>query len=63
MSPRAEAHFKTVMQWVAIALLALILGIILHKAYVDVSRLAGEHSGADFWRALARHIFKNLSGG
>jgi hypothetical protein len=29
----------------------------------DISRLAEAHSGADFWRALARHIFKNLSGG
>ncbi len=63
MPSRAEALFKTVLQWLAIALLALILGVILHKGYVDVSRLAEAHSGADFWRALARHIFKNLSGG
>ena len=63
MSPHAEERFKTVMQWLAIALLALIIGIILHKGYVDVSRLADQHSGGDFWRALARHLFKNLSGG
>ena len=63
MSPQAEERFKTVMQWLAIALLALIIGIILHKGYVDVSQLAEQHTGGDFWRALARHFFKNLSGG
>ncbi len=63
MPSRAEALFKTVLQWLAIALLALILGVILHKGYVDVARLAEAHSGADFWRALARQVFKNLSGG
>lgn len=62
MSTRADAIFKTVLQIVAIALLVLIIAIILHKGYGDVLRLASEHSGADFWRALARHIFKNLSG-
>lgn len=63
MPSRAEEHFKTVLQWLAIALLALIIGIILHKSYVDIARLVEAHSGADFWRALARHLFKNLSGG
>lgn len=63
MPSRAEALFKTVLQWLAIALLALILGVILHKGYVDISRLAEAHSGTDFWRALARQVFKNLSGG
>jgi hypothetical protein len=51
-----------VLQIVAIGLLVLICGVILHKGYADVSTIAREHSGADFWRALARHIFKNLSG-
>ena len=63
MSPQVEERFKTVMQWLAIALLALIIGIILHKGYADISLLADQHSGGDFWRALARHLFKNLSGG
>ncbi|MFN4359515.1 MAG: hypothetical protein ACK4F4_02195 [Hylemonella sp.] len=63
MPSRAEEHVKTVLQWLAIALLALIIGIILHKGYVDIASLAEAHSGADFWRALARHFFKNLSGG
>jgi hypothetical protein len=63
MPSRAEEHFKTILQWLAIALLTLIIGVILHKGYVDIARLAEAHSGADFWRALARHFFKNLSGG
>ena len=44
MPSRAEEHFKTVLQWLAIALLALIVGIILHKGYVDVARLAEAHA-------------------
>lgn len=62
-STRAEERFKTVLQVLAILLLALICAIVLHKAYADVSRLAGERSGADFWRALVRYLFKNMSGG
>jgi len=62
MSTRADAIFKTVLQIVAIVLLALIVAVILHKGYADVSAISREHSGADFWRALARHLFKNLSG-
>lgn len=62
MSSRAEEVFKTVMQWVAIALLALICGIILHKGYVDFSALAQQHSGEGFWRALARYFLRNLAG-
>jgi hypothetical protein len=63
MSTRAEELFKTLVQVLAIACLAAILLVILHKGYVDVSRLAQEHSGADFWRALARHLLRNLAGG
>ncbi len=62
MNTRADATFKTVLQIVAIVLLALIVAVILHKKrYADVSEISREHSGADSWRALARHVFKNLS--
>ncbi len=63
MSPRAEQRFKTALQLVAIGLLLLIFAVLLHKGHADVSRLAQQHSGADFWRALARQVFKNLAGG
>lgn len=58
----AEAFFKTAMQVLAIAALALIVLVILHKAYVDVAALAARHEGTEFWRALARHLLRNLAG-
>jgi len=63
VSARGEALFKTALQIIAILGLALIFAVILHKGYGDVSRLAQEHSGADFWATLARYLFKNLAGG
>lgn len=62
MSPRAEERFKTALQLLAILGLLLIGAVILHKAYVDVAALAAQHSGADFWRALARYLLRNLAG-
>jgi hypothetical protein len=62
MSPRAEERFKSALQLLAIAGLALIVLVILHKAYVDVAALAEQHSGAGFWRALARYLLRNLAG-
>lgn len=63
MSSRGDEIARTVAQGVAIVLLALIVGTILHKGYVDISRLAGLYEGGDFWRALGRYFFKNLAGG
>lgn len=63
MNARAEELFKTALQVLAIACLAAIVLVILHKGYADVSRLAREHSGLDFWSALARHVLRNLAGG
>lgn len=62
MSPRAEERFKTALQLLAVLGLLLICAVILHKAYVDVAALAGQHSGAGFWRALARYLLRNLAG-
>jgi hypothetical protein len=53
----------TALQVVAIAVIALILSTIAHKAYVDVSALAHKHSGQEFWVALARYFIGNLAGG
>jgi len=53
---------KTVLQVFAIALGVSMLAAILHKGYVDVSRLAELHSGAWFWRALGRYLIANLGG-
>ena len=53
---------KTLLQVLAILMLAAIVLVILHKGYSDVSALASEHRG-DFWPALARYLFRNLAGG
>ena len=54
---------KTVLQVFAIPLGLSMLAAILHKGFVDVSRLAELHSGAWFWRALGRYFITNLAGG
>ncbi len=59
---RADELFKTALQLLGIAGLLLIGAVILHKAYVDISALAREHGGAEFWRALARYVLRNMGG-
>jgi hypothetical protein len=54
---------KTVLQGLAIAGLAAIVGIVAHKGFVDISALASKHSGSEFWIALVRYLFKNVAGG
>ena len=62
MASPAEERFKTVMQVVAILLLAGIVGMVLHKGYADMMALAAENTGGNFFKALARYIFRNLAG-
>lgn len=62
MKKRHEELFKTALQVLAIACLAGIVSVILHKAHADVTALARQH-GSDFWSALARHVLRNLAGG
>jgi hypothetical protein len=62
VNARSEALFTTALQIVAILGLVLVFAAILHKGYADINRLAQEHSGADFWGALTRYVFKNLAG-
>jgi len=57
-----DALFKTVLQVIAILGLVGLLAMVLHKAFADVSVLWHAHSGAAFWSALARYVFKNLAG-
>ena len=59
----ADAAAKTVLQVFAIALGCLILSVVAHKFYVDISLLAQQHSGEKFWWALMRYLIKNLAGG
>ena len=55
--------FKTTAQVFAILCLMAIFAMVFHKAFVDVSLLAQQHSGADFWAALVRLVLRNLAGG
>ena len=50
------------MQVVAIVLLAGLVGMVLHKAFADIAVVWQQHSGADFWKALARYLLRNLAG-
>ena len=57
-------HFgKRVLQVIAVALGALLIGMIIHKGFGDISLIADRHSGWEFWEALARYFIGNLAGG
>lgn len=60
-NPRDE-HFKTALQILAILCLVGLFAMIFHKAFVDISVVWQQHSGADFWVALGRYLFRNLAG-
>lgn len=62
MDKRNEERFKTVLQVIAILGLAGIVLLVLHKGYTDMSALARENGGGDFWPSLLRYVFRNLAG-
>jgi undecaprenyl pyrophosphate phosphatase UppP len=55
--------FKTVLQVFAILCLVLIFSMIFHKAFADISELAQQHSGSEFWAALAWKVIWNIAAG
>ena len=55
--------FKSALQVLAILCGIALFSMIAHKAFVDIARLAQQHSGGDFWAALARLVLRNLAGG
>jgi hypothetical protein len=54
---------RTLPQVVAIACIALLVAMPFHKGYHDISRLAAQHSGKQFWTVLAQYFLGNLAGG
>ena len=62
--PRASrtALIKTALQIFAILCLVLLLAMVVHKALTDMSSLARQYSGTDFWVALARQVLRTLAG-
>ncbi|QJW85106.1 hypothetical protein HK414_21405 [Ramlibacter terrae] len=59
---RGEEIFKTVLQVLAILMLAGICAMVLHKGYADVGALAKAHAGEGFWKALGRYLLRNPAG-
>ena len=57
-----DAFFKTALQVAGILGLTGMLAMIFHKGFADISLLWQQHSGGEFWAALARYLFRNLAG-
>jgi hypothetical protein len=57
-----DAHFKTALQVLGILGMAGMLSMVFHKGFVDIAVLWQQHSGGEFWAALARYFFRNLAG-
>lgn len=62
-TPMKAPSSQTVLQAVAIVCIVGLLAMIGHKAVADVSLVWDQHSGLDFWKALARYLLRNLAGG
>jgi hypothetical protein len=56
-------RFKTALQVFAVLCLAAYFALIVHKASFDISTLARQYPGSDFWVAMGRHLLRNLGGG
>lgn len=54
--------FKTVLQVVSILCLVGLMAMIFHKGFADLAVVWQQHSGGDFWIALARYFLRNLAG-
>lgn len=62
MQHNSDERFKTALQIVAILGLVGLLSMVFHKAFADISLVWQQHSGGDFWVALARYLLRNLAG-
>jgi hypothetical protein len=56
-------QIKAALQALAVLCGLLILSMVAHKSFNDISSLAQQYSGVDFWAALARQVVRNLAGG
>lgn len=62
MNKDADERSRTALQVIGIAGLVGIMAMLFHKGFADISVIWQQHSGADFWIALARYFFRNLAG-
>jgi hypothetical protein len=56
-------RFQTAMQVLAGLCLLGYFALLAHKASADITALAVQYSGREFWIALGRHLIRNLGGG
>jgi hypothetical protein len=61
-SPTSNAA-KNVMQAIGVIGIAGIVLVVLHKGHADISLLAEQYAGKEFWTRLARYLLANLAGG
>lgn len=62
MTKDADDRSKTALQVIGIAGLVGIMAMLFHKGFADISVMWQQHSGSEFWIALARYLFRNLAG-
>ncbi len=60
---KRAAMLKTVTQVFAVLCLIAYFALLAYKGNADISALAQEYQGMDFWLALGRHLIRNLGGG
>jgi hypothetical protein len=63
MHCNAAALAKSASQTLAIVCMAAILAVVAHNGYTDISALAEQYSGKEFWTRLGRYFLANLAGG
>ena len=56
-----SSAIKTAGRVVAVLCLAGYFALLAHKAFADVAAVASAHPD-DFWKALGRHLLRNLGG-
>lgn len=59
----ATRAMQEVLHKLAIFAAILLVSIILHKGFTDISVIADKHSGRQFWVALGKYFIGNLAGG
>jgi hypothetical protein len=63
MRANSAETIRVVSQAIAIVCLIFLLGMIAHKGHADISLLAEQHSGQQFWVEVGRYLINNLAGG
>ena len=63
MDRHTDDAVKTFLQIAAICVGTVVVSMVLHKAFVDITALAHKHAEEGFWVALVQYLLRNLAGG